>query len=207
MEDHKSEYEHSSNYGDTDFGVVGKLGCDSHQHCAEEGCTFTENIIDSEVFARFVLRNDPGKMRSGECLNCPLEDCYEYSKEPEFPCFIQLQGEGSDSDITYDRYRDQICRAIFFRQFSEQDRKWKGNNLSKEQSQKQAVVVNSYIFSVRGCHLNDRIHSINIEEKGEKKIKDGFILAQFFEDISEALKAALDWGAYRFNIVNLFIIF
>ena len=85
--------------------------------CAEEGCAFTENIIDSKVFARFVLRNDPGKMRSGECLNCPLEDCYEYSEEPEFPCFIQLQGEGSDSDITYDRYRDQICRAIFFRQF------------------------------------------------------------------------------------------
>ena len=51
------------------------------------------------------------------------------------------------------------------------------------------------------------LHSINIEEKGEKEIKDGFILAQFFEDISEALKATLDRGAYRFNIVNLFIIF
>ena len=114
MEDHKSEYEHSSNYGDTDFGVVGKLGCDSHQHCAEEGCTFTENIIDSEVFARFVLRNDPGKMRSRECLNCPLEDCYEYSKEPEFPCFIQLQGEGSDSDIpTIDIEIRSVVRYFF----------------------------------------------------------------------------------------------
>lgn len=132
MENYKSDYKHSSDHGDSDFGVVGKLGCDSHQHCAEEGSSLAEDIVDSEVFARLVLRDDPGKMRSGERLDRALEDCHEDGKEPEFPCLVQLKGEGSDSDIAQDRYGDQIGRVVFLRQFSEQNRERKGYNLSEE---------------------------------------------------------------------------
>ena len=100
------------------------------------------------------------------------------------------------------------CRIVFGRNPSEQKRTWKGNDLGQEQCQKQSGTVESECLSVSGCHIDDGIDAVDIEEKGDEEEQYLFFLADFTEGMTETAETVADhMSACGFCIIFLLIVF
>ena len=72
---------------------------------------------------------------------------------------------------------------------------------------KQISVTDPNVFSVRSCHLDNRVYTVYIEEKCEQKEGNFFVIFQFRHTSSKSGKRLLYHGALIFHIIFLFVIF
>ena len=68
-------------------------------------------------------------------------------------------------------------------------------------------IVNPHIFSVGSCQINDRIDTVNIEEKSSQKIKYLFVLVDLKKNIFQSHKAFPHRVFLHFHPMLLLIVF
>ena len=88
-----------------------QLGGDTHEHGSHKGRTFAEDVKEAEKFCRFLLRDNPRKIRPGQRLNRPLEYRHPDSQKPELPGLVKLQRKEYHAKIADDRDLDQCSIA------------------------------------------------------------------------------------------------
>ena len=172
---YKSDHKHDSERADPKTLIFSHVCYDTDQQRPHESRTFAENIIDPEVFPRFLRRNDLCKVRARHSLNCTLKQPYADGKDPKFIELIEKHSIDRNKEIRNNASHDQILRLYFPRKHAQQDRRRKSYDLRYEQSNQKHRRIQSQRRSVSGRHIDDRIDPVNEKEKRDKKEKNFFI--------------------------------
>ena len=207
-EEEQSQQEHNGKTSHTSVDLSGNLADERNQEGSEECGAFSADVQNSEVFAGFFGGNDLGKIRTGQSLDRSLEHTDQDCEDPELGLGIQSDRVKGDTEVCYDTDTDQSCRIIPCGDSSEQECARESHDLGQKQCQKQSGTVESECLSVSGCHIDDGIDSVDIEEKGNQEEQYLFLPADFPEGMSKAFEAVTDhMSACGFCIIFLFINF
>lgn len=149
------------------INVPGELADDSYHCGAKKGCALAADIHDTEVFAGFLRWDNTGKVGTGQGLYAALEHADADGQYPEMKLRGHEKGEDGNAKVSNDTDRDQPAGIKTLRESAKQDRAGEGYDLCQQQCAEQSVAVKAESGSVGGSHINNRINTVNIEEKGK----------------------------------------
>ena len=75
------------------------------------------------------------------------------------------QGENGNAKVGENTYGNQLMIFYFCGKPSKDQSTWKCNDLCQQESQKKSCAVKTEGCSVDGCHINDRIDSVDIKKE------------------------------------------
>lgn len=188
-EQHKADDKQEGDGDDAIAGVARELGDNADEQGAGKGRALAENVVKAKVLGRFLLGDDLGKIGAGQSLDSPLKDSDTDRQKPEFPRLIQLNGKEGDEKIADDPNADQLLSFDLFREPAKQEREGEGHDLGEQQSHQQVVVAHTHIFTIGGCHFDDGVDTVDVEEKRHQEQHNVFILTDIFNGMAQAHKA------------------
>src|SRR5699024_10811389 len=110
-----------------------------------------------------------------------------------------------DQKICCDTDLDQACVFVFATQTPENQCGREGNDLCHKKCQKQSGRIQAQSSSVGGCHVNDGVHAVDVEEKGNQEEEHLLVFLQFSEHMAETAKSRGDCMIVVFDTVQLFV--
>ena len=146
-----------------------KLGQGADQEGAHKGRPLAADVQQAVVFARALRRDDLAEVGAGQRLDAALEHPHADSQHPELALGAQEDGVGRDAHIGQDAHRDKEGRVHPAGQPAEQQRKGKRHDLGHQQRQQQPGAVQAQSLAVGGGHVDDGVHAVDVEEKGDKE--------------------------------------
>ena len=87
------------------------------------------DVEQAEVFARFFLRDDLGKVAAAQRLHTALEHTHHHGKHPELPLTLQEEGKDGNAGIGRDAHRDQGLGRVFLAQAAKDQRRRESHDL------------------------------------------------------------------------------
>ena len=152
---------------------------------AEDCGALAENVVDTEVFARFFRGNNLGEVGAGKGLHSALETADGYGKDPELPFIRQEYDKDTDCQIAADTNDKELTARYFRGKLPKDKRAGEGYDLGNEQRDYEFYHVKAQAAADRHCHFNNRMYTVDIEEVCDQEKERFFILRQFFKDTAK----------------------
>ena len=70
------------------------------------------------------------------------------------------------------------------RESAKKNGKWKGHDLGDQEGQEKPCGVEPQCRAISGCHINNGIDPVDVEEKRQKKDKGFLLVAHIFEGMA-----------------------
>ena len=101
---------------------------------------------------------------------------------------LQEDGKDGDAKISHDADGDQFFAGMVLCQTAEEDGKGEGHDLGHQQSQQQAGGVQTQCRAVGGSHVNDGVHTVDVEEEGQQEEEGFLFLAGILQGVPQTGK-------------------
>ena len=146
-------------------GELADYGYKRHTH---EGRALAENVHQAVKFAAALRGDDLAQVAAAEGLNAALKHSNHDGEKPELPLADHEYSEQHHTGVGDDANLDEQAGVIFCRQPPEQDGAGEGHDLGQKQCQKQSGGVQPQRGAVGGSHVDDGVHAVDEEEKGQQ---------------------------------------
>ena len=93
------------------------------------------DIVNAEILAGLLRRNDLCKIGSGQCLDRPLEHSYKDRQQPEIKLGIQPVGVDSNTEISQYADRNYLLRIRFLKDTAENEYRRECHDLGHQKCQ------------------------------------------------------------------------
>lgn len=204
-EQHQSDQKEHRQGGDAQVLPPGQVGDERDEEGAHKGRALAENIIDAEIFARLVLRDDLGKIGAGHRLDGALEQPDAHGEDPELVRPVEEHGIDGDGKVGDDAGEDEVLRPDLAREHPQQDRRGEGDDLRDEQRQNEACVRQPEVAPVGDGEVDDGVHAVDKEEERDQKEQDVLFCDDLPKGPAQAAQALAHGAVAPLDVVDLLV--
>ena len=113
------------------------------------------------------------------------------------PLAHQEHGEDHNAGVADDGYFDEQAGVVLGGQPPEENGEGEGHELSQKQSQQQAGGVQPQSRAVGSGHIDDGVHAVDEEEKGQQIYKNVLFLLHVFQGSAQLAEAVQKAAVFR----------
>ena len=155
---------------------------------AEEGRAFTDDVIESEVLAGLLCRDDPCEVGAAHRLDTTLEHADADGEDPELGELVELHAVEADEEIRDDADEDDVPRLMCTAQTANDDGGRECHELRDKQGCEESDRVKAERRAVGGRHVDDGVDAVNVEEERQEEQADLAVRGSLLDRLAEFLE-------------------
>ena len=172
---------------------------------AEEGRAFADDVIESEVLAGLLCRDDLREVGAAHRLDTTLEHADGTGEDPELGEFVELHAVETDEEVRDDADQDDVPRLMRTAQAADDDGGRERYELRDEQGREESDRVETQGRAVSSRHVDDGVDAVNVEEERQKEQADLAVRGCVLDGLSEFLERVFLFRFLFGDVVGLLV--
>ena len=204
-EEQAADQEEQGQSSNAPVGMAGGVRDKTDDGGAEEGRAFTDDVIESEVLAGLLCRDDPCEVGAAHRLDTTLEHADTDGEDPELGKLVELHAVEADEEVRDDADEDDVPRLMRTAQAADDDGGRERHELRDEQGCKESDRVEAEAGTVSSRHVDDGVDAVNVEEERQEEQADLAVRGSVLDGLSEFLERVFLFRFLFGDVVGLLV--
>ena len=204
-EEQAANQEEQGQSADAPVGMAGGVRDKTDDSGAEEGRAFADDVIESEVLAGLLCRDDLCEVGAAHRLDTALEHADADGEDPELGELVELHAVEADEEVRDDADENDVPRLMSSAQAADDDGGRERHELRDEQGREESDRVETEGRAVSGSHVDDGVDAVNVEKERQKEQADFAVRGCVLDRLAEFLERIFLLRFLFGNVVGLLV--